>query len=137
MAVEDYAIAGGGGALSGAATGFAVGGPVGAVVGGVVGGALGLLGQRSQDKQQEKQEALLRKQRRRRQNLTAKGKSIERRAASQTRERVARAAKEGSSALPPSVDATDVALVQSMSIGSGSPFDTYMAGTYGQGTTVT
>jgi uncharacterized protein HemX len=135
MAVADYALAGGSGALSGAATGAAFG-PAGIAVGAVVGGALGLFGQSQADKQAEEQRRLLQKQARRRKNLSAKQRSVERRSAAQTREATSRAAKEGASAAPPSVaTGNQFALIQSMSVGSGSPFDAFIQRTYGRSQT--
>lgn len=131
MAAADYALAGGSGALSGAAAGAAFG-PVGAAVGGIVGAGLGLFGQSQEDKAAREQRILQRKQRRRQKNLAAKQQSVERRAAAQQRDAASRAAKEQRRIDPPIIGGTEFALVQSMSVGSGSPFDSYIQRTYGR-----
>lgn len=141
MAAEDYVLAGGSGALSGAGTGAAigtaVGGPVGTAVGAglgaAIGAGLGLLGQSQADKQAKEAEKLARQQARRQKNLAAKQRSVERRAAAQERESIARAAKTSGTLPPPSVaTGTEFALVQSMAVGTGSPFDQYIMRTYGR-----
>jgi phage tail tape-measure protein len=138
MAAEDYVLATGGGALSGAATGAAVGtalgGPVlGTAAGAVVGGVLGYFGQKQADDQAKEAEKLARQQARRQKNLAAKQRSVERRAAAQERESIARAAKTSGTLPPPSVaTGTEFALVQSMALGTGSPFDSYIMKTYGR-----
>jgi phage tail tape-measure protein len=132
MAAADYALAGGSGALSGAAAGASVGGPIGAAVGGLIGAGLGLFGQSQEDKAAREQRILQRKQRRRQKNLAAKQQSVERRAAAQQRDAASRAAKEQRRIDPPIIGGTEFALVQSMSVGSGSPFDSYIQRTYGR-----
>ena len=140
MAVADYALAGGSGALSGAGTGAAIGtaigGPlgtgIGAGVGALIGGGLGLLGQSQADKQAEEQRKLALKQTRRSKNLAAKQRSVERRSIAQNKEASARAAKEGRDLDPPRVGGSQFALIQSMAVGSGSPFDTFIQRTYGR-----
>jgi|TARA_R110002012_G_scaffold73556_3_gene187374 phage tail tape-measure protein len=131
MAVADYALAGGSGALSGAATGAAFG-PAGIAVGAVVGGALGLFGQSQADKQAEEQRRLQQKQARRQKNLAAKQRSVDRRAVAQSKEAASRAAKEGRDIQPPILGGQSFALIQSMSLGSGSPFDSFIQRTYGR-----
>jgi hypothetical protein len=132
MATEDYVLAGGSGALSGAATGSAFGVP-GAIIGGVIGAGLGIFGQKQAEDQASEAEKLARQQARRQKNLAAKQRSVERRAASQERESIARAAKTSGTLPPPSVSTgTEFALVQSMAIGTGSPFDSYIMKTYGR-----
>ena len=139
MAVGDYALAGGSGALSGAGTGAAIGSAIpgvgtaiGAGVGALIGGGLGLLGQSQADKQAEEQRKLALKQTRRSKNLAAKQRSVERRSIAQNKEASARAAKEGRDLDPPRVGGSQFALIQSMAVGSGSPFDTLIQRTYGR-----
>ncbi len=139
MAVGDYALAGGSGALSGAGTGAAIGSAIpgvgtaiGAGVGALIGGGLGLLGQSQADKQAEEQRKLALKQTRRSKNLAAKQRSVERRSIAQNKEASARAAKEGRDLDPPRVGGSQFALIQSMAVGSGSPFDTFIQRTYGR-----
>jgi len=140
MATEDYALAIGGGALSGAGTGASIGkfagvkgAAAGAVLGAVAGGVLGFFGQKQADDQASEAEKLARQQARRQKNLAAKQRSVERRAASQERESIARAAKTSGTLPPPSVSTgTEFALVQSMAVGTGSPFDSYIMKTYGR-----
>ena len=139
MATSDYPLAIGRGALGGAGTGAAigsVGGPVGtaigAGVGALVGGILGFKGQKQEDKFAEQQRKLLAKQAKRQKDLAAKQASVERRAVSQATEASNRAAKEDAAQPPPRVSTTEFALVQSMSTGTGSPFDSYIQRTYGR-----
>jgi len=142
MAVGDYALAGGSGALSGAGTGAAIGSvipgvgtAIGAGVGALIGGGLGLLGQSQADKQAEEQKRLQQKQTRRGKNLAAKQRSVERRSIAQNKEAAARAAKEGRDLDPPRVGGSQFALIQSMAVGSGSPFDSFIQRTYGRSQT--
>jgi len=140
MATEDYVVATGGGALAGAGAGAgvgaAVGGPVGAGIGAgigaVAGGIFGLMGQSQAEKQEAEQRRLARKQRRREKNLRAKQRSVEKRSLAQQRSGSARSAKDDSTIPAPRVSTSDVALQQSMAVGTGSPFDTYIIQTYGQ-----
>tara|TARA_Y100000593_G_C4321500_1_gene344044 strand:- start:6234 stop:6680 length:447 start_codon:yes stop_codon:yes gene_type:complete len=140
MAVADYALAGGSGALGGAGTGAAIGsaigGPlgtgIGAGVGALIGGGLGLLGQSQADKQAEEQKRLVQKQTRRAKNLAAKQRSVERRSIAQNKEASARALKEGRDIQPPTIGGQQFALIQSMAVGSGSPFDSFIQRTYGR-----
>jgi hypothetical protein len=131
MAVGDYVLSGLGGAASGAATG-AAGGVPGAIVGGVVGAGMALFGQAQADKQEKEAEKLLAKQRRRQKDLTAKSRSIERRALAQQTEAGARGVKEGMTIPSPKVSSDDVTLLASMAAGTGSPFDNYILRTYGR-----
>tara|TARA_R110002051_G_scaffold323434_1_gene417024 strand:- start:512 stop:925 length:414 start_codon:yes stop_codon:yes gene_type:complete len=131
MATEDYAIAMGSGALSGAAAGsFA--GPWGAAVGGVIGAGLGFFGASQAEDQEAEAKRLARRQRRKQKNLRAKQRSVERRALAQETEASSRGAKSDMTIPSPKVSTAEIALQQSMAIGTGSPFDTYIIRTYGQ-----
>ncbi len=138
MAAEDTALATGSGALSGAATGAAVGtalgGPVlGTAAGAVVGGVLGYFGQKQADDQAKEAEKLARQQARRQKNLAAKQMIPLYHLITCNRESIARAAKTSGTLPPPSVaTGTEFALVQSMALGTGSPFDSYIMKTYGR-----
>ena len=131
MAVEDYALSMGSGALSGAATGAAFG-PWGAVAGGVIGAGLGFLGASQAEDQASEAEKLARRQRNREKKLRAKQRSVERRALAQQTGAAARGAKDDMTIPSPRVSTADIAMQQSMAIGTGSPFDTYILRTYGQ-----
>ena len=141
MATEDYVLASGSGALSGAGTGAAIGTAIapgigtaiGAGLGAAAGGVLGFFGQKQADRQAKEAARLARQQRRRQKNLAAKQRSVERRSAAQERESVARSAKTSGTLPPPKVaTGTEFALVQSMALGTGSPFDSYIMKTYGR-----
>lgn len=131
MAVEDYALSMGSSALSGAAMGSAFGVP-GAVVGGVIGAGLGFLGASQADKQEDEAKKLADLQIKRQKKLRAEQRSVERRALAQQTGAAARGAKDDMTIPFPRVSTADIAMQQSMAIGTGSPFDTYILRAYGQ-----
>jgi hypothetical protein len=145
MAVGDYALAGGSGALSGAGTGAAIGtavgpgvlvqrsGPGSALSSVVVSGYWDNHKPISKPKNNATTSSL--RQTRRGKNLAAKQRSVERRSIAQNKEASARAAKEGRDLDPPRVGGSQFALIQSMAVGSGSPFDSFIQRTYGRSQT--
>ena len=140
MAAEDYVIAGGTGALGGAGTGAAIGSAIapgigtaiGAGLGAVAGGVLGIMGQSQAAKQEDEQKRLLKRQQARARKLAAKQRSVERRALAQQKEAASRSVKEGMTIPSPKVSTNEITLLQSMSVGTGSPFDSYIQKTYGR-----
>ena len=131
MAVEDYALSMGSSALGGAATGAKFG-PWGAVAGGVIGAGLGFLSAKQADKQEDEAKKLADLQIKRQKKLRAEQRSVERRALAQQTGAAARGAKDDMTIPFPRVSTADIAMQQSMAIGTGSPFDTYILRAYGQ-----
>jgi len=136
MANEGAYIAGGAsGAMSGAATGFAVGGgPVVAVVGGAVGLGLGLFGASEAEKAEKERKKLERKQRRERKNADAQVRRTQRRETAVEKERSSRAAKEQTDLPGVRLSQEDLGLSGNMAMGGGTPYDNYLAVTYGRKT---
>ena len=132
MAVEDYALSVGSSALSGAAMGSAILPGWGTAAGAVIGAGLGFLGASQADKQEDEAKKLADLQIKRQKKLRAEQRSVERRALAQQTGAAARGAKDDMTIPSPRVSTADIAMQQSMAIGTGSPFDTYILRAYGQ-----
>tara|TARA_R100000353_G_C6504386_1_gene194960 strand:+ start:1210 stop:1629 length:420 start_codon:yes stop_codon:yes gene_type:complete len=131
---DDYAISGATGALSGAAMGSAVLPGVGTAIGAGVGLVAGLLGEKGNKDEKERQERIRKKARRDEKNAAARLKSAQRREKSEASERRARAAKDASDLPGVRFSPADAVLASSIGVGGGTPYDQYMSRTYGKQT---
>ncbi len=130
MAVDD-ALTVGASTASMAAAGAALG-PIGAGVGAAVGLTLGLMQNKAQKDAEKEAKKRERKQRERARKAQVASEVAQRREDAQAREARNRAIKEGSEARGPSMASADQLLQSSMSGGPGTPYDQYMASTYGR-----
>lgn len=122
------------GALGGAGTGLATGNPLGVAAFAVAGGILGLMSGRSQVKAEDDADKQAKRAKDLRNAAEREAKVAQRRSDKQLTEQRSRAGKEGRELPGPRISGEDVALAGGIALGPGTPYDNYLAATYGRKT---